>query len=89
MRTLVLSLLLASAAVVTVGCEKDVKEVRRTDRDKYAVGVGGWGAESGGPKYDIVAPGTAVRTKTKPGAPSAPRQEPKALRTPARTISGG
>jgi hypothetical protein len=55
--------LILVAAAALAGCQKDVKEVRRTDADKYAVSTGG--------KYSAGA--------FDQGTPAAPRLEPKAL----------
>ena len=64
---------LLACAILAIGCQKDIKEVRRTDPDKYDVN-GGTSYSAGG---------------FRPGAPSAPRLEPKALGTPARKAARG
>lgn len=71
MKILVIPVL--ACVVLVIGCQKDVKEVRRTDPTKYDVN-GGTSYSAGG---------------FRPGTPSAPRLEPKALGTPARKASRG
>jgi hypothetical protein len=83
MKTLLpLSLLLSVSFCVVAGCQKDVREVRRTDKDKYSVDTGGYAVSSGG-RYEVETGRYSAAGVTQ-ATPSAPRQRPAGLGIPAR-----
>ncbi len=91
------SLLLASLAFASGGCQKDVQEVRRTDADKYSVDGGvlqqltqklqvesGGAYSADGGRYSVEG-GHYDAGTFRQGAPSAPGLAPEGLGTPYRT----
>jgi len=103
-----LPLLLLISALLITGCQKDVREVRRTEKGKYSVGTDGYAVKSGShlevqsgryapqaggysPQAGKYAPqtGSYGAGGVTQSSPSAPRQQPAALHTRPRTISGG
>ena len=82
MKTVLLpSLLLASFLIA--GCQKDVHEVRRTEKDKYAVDGGGLSADTG--HYSVstgtYGPETGQYSSGgyRQGAPAAPSLAPAGI----------
>jgi hypothetical protein len=73
-----------------LGCQKEVREVRRTDPEKYSVDGGGYAVSTG--RYEVQtgsysAAGTKYSSGTfKQGVPAAPRHEAAAPGGAPRTI---
>jgi len=88
-----LAAMLLPLLLITSACQKEVREVRRTDPDKYSVDSGGYAAKSGS-RLDVQAGRSAPQTGRysaggiTQGAPSAPSQRPAGVTGAPRSIGG-